>query len=68
MEIEQLQEESERNTRFAASISATPDGRWVTRIDLGAGASLSRLFPDEEQARRYPEELAAWLGRRRDSA
>jgi hypothetical protein len=64
MAIEQRLETSERRDRLAASITATADGRWLTRIDLGGGASLSRLFPDEEQARRYPEDLVAWLGQR----
>jgi hypothetical protein len=67
MTIEQRMGAGEHTPRLTASITPAPNGHWVARIDLGAGASVSRVFPDEEQARRYPEELEAWLSQRRDS-
>ena len=50
---------------FDAVIRADLEG-WVTIIDLGKGATLSKWFPDEEHARRYPVELMSWLSRRRE--
>ena len=36
-------------------------GGWVSEVRLGDGASVSKWFATEEEARRYPRELAQWL-------
>ena len=40
-----------------------PHGRsgWVSEVRLGDGASVSKWFATEDEARRYPRELAEWL-------
>jgi hypothetical protein len=50
---------------FAASIGPDADGGWLTVVLLHDGASVSKWFEDEDAARRYPIELAAWLQRKR---
>lgn len=49
---------------LAARVVAAPQGGWVAVLDLGDGATLSKWFPSEGEARRYPHELAEWLNRR----
>jgi hypothetical protein len=50
---------------FPAQVTAAVRGGWVTVIDLGVGTTLSRWFPDEEHARRYPEQVIEWLQQNR---
>ena len=50
---------------FTTSICSEPDsGGWITVVNLGEGATLSRWFEDQDQAERYGDELEAWLSRR----
>jgi hypothetical protein len=49
---------------FTASVIAGPVSGWVAVIDLGDGARVSHWFEEEEDARHYPDELAAWLAER----
>jgi hypothetical protein len=51
--------------RCRTSVTHGSHGGWVTTIDLGEGASVSRWFPEEQDAHRYPQELAEWLMRGR---
>jgi hypothetical protein len=53
---------SETRLPFMAWVKPKDEG-WVTTIDLGVGAVLSRWFEDEQQARAFPLEFAAWLQR-----
>jgi len=46
---------------FTAIVTTHADGGWLSILKLGEGATLNKWFPDEEGARRYPDELAAWL-------
>ena len=67
MAIEQLPEcetTDGTDSPFTAIFTANADGGWLTVLKLGDGATLSRWFPDEEDARRYPDELTAWLNGR----
>jgi hypothetical protein len=40
------------------------DGVWVTIVDLGVGATLTRLFDNERDAGAYGGKLAVWLANR----
>ena len=51
---------------FSASVEPNRDGGWLTVVNLGDGASLTKWFPSQDEARRYPDELAAWLNRGRE--
>jgi hypothetical protein len=46
---------------FSAHVTAHPGGGWITVVVLGDGASVSKWFPAEAEARHYPDELIAWL-------
>ena len=50
---------------FTTSVEAHPDGRWVAVVNLGDGASATKVCDDKAEASRYGEELLRWLGRRR---
>ena len=50
---------------FSAHVAPDADSGWLTVIVLHDGASVSKWFEDEDDARRYPIELAAWLQRKR---
>jgi hypothetical protein len=49
---------------FSASVEPNRDGGWLTVVNLGDGASLTKWFASQDEARKYPDELAAWLTRR----
>ena len=49
---------------FSASVEPNRDGGWLTVVNLGDGASLTKWFPSQDEAKRYPDELAEWLTRR----
>ena len=51
---------------FSASVRANRDGGWLTVVNLGDGASLTKWFASKDEANRYPDELAAWLTRGRE--
>lgn len=51
---------------FSTSVHRDQDG-WVAQLRLGDGASLTKRFPTEQEARRYPEELLRWLAGREHS-
>lgn len=51
---------------FSASVQPTHDGGWITVVHLGDGLSLTKWFPSEDEAHKYPEELAAWLSQGRE--
>jgi hypothetical protein len=46
---------------FSASVEPNQDGGWLTVVNLGDGASLTKWFASQDEAQRYPDELAAWL-------
>lgn len=48
-------------TTFTTTVEPTARGEWLTVVDLGDGICLSKLFDQEDSARRYGAELAAWL-------
>ena len=50
---------------FSAGVRPNPDGGWLAEVHLSDGATLTKWFPQEEDARRYPDELADWLRHRR---
>ena len=50
---------------FTTSVEPHPDGRWVAIVNLGDGASATKVCDDQAEAARYGEELLRWLGRRR---
>jgi hypothetical protein len=50
---------------FTTWVEAHPDGRWVAVVNLGDGASATKVCENEAEASRYGEELLRWLGRRR---
>ena len=55
----------EPSTRpFRTSVTVTADGVWVTIVDFGVGATLTRLFDNEQDAAAYGDKLAAWLATR----
>ena len=49
---------------FSTSVSLDPMGGWVTTIQLDGGASVSKWFEAEADAREYPSEIIAWLEER----
>ena len=49
------------NAGFSASVQPNRDGGWLTVVNLGEGASLTKWFASQDEARRYPDELAKWL-------
>ena len=49
---------------FTTSVEPAPDGRWLAVVDLGDGASATKVCDDPTEAARYGEELLRWLGRR----
>ena len=51
---------------FSASVQPNRDGGWLTVVNLGDGASLTKWFANQDEATRYPDELAAWLTRGRE--
>ena len=50
---------------FTTSVEPAPDGRWLAVVNLGDGASATKVCDDQAEAARYGEELLRWLGRRR---
>jgi hypothetical protein len=48
-------------TTFTTSVAPTDRGEWLTIVELGDGVSLTKLFDEEDEARRYGADLAAWL-------
>jgi hypothetical protein len=46
---------------FAASVHRDARGGWLAEVTLAEGASLTKWFATEEDALRYPQELAEWL-------
>lgn len=54
-----------RTTRpFTTSVTRTADGAWVTIVDFGVGATLTKLFDNEQDAGAYGGKLAVWLATR----
>ena len=51
---------------FSASVRPNRDGGWLTVVNLGDGTSLTKWFSSQDEARRYPDELAEWLTRGRE--
>jgi hypothetical protein len=51
---------------FSCSVEPNRDGGWLTVVNLGDGASLTKWFPSKDEARKYPDELAAWLSQGRE--
>ena len=49
---------------FTTSVTMTADGAWVTTVDFGVGATLTRLFDNQQDAEAYGGTLAAWLAAR----
>jgi hypothetical protein len=45
-------------------VTVTADGVWVTIVDFGVGATLTRLFDNEQDAGAYGDKLAVWLATR----
>ena len=58
--------ETQPPTIFTTSVTPTTRGDWMTVVNLDHGITLSKLFDCEDAARRYGDELAAWL--RQDQA
>ena len=54
------------HSMFTASVEPNRDGGWLTTVNLGEGASLTKWFPSKDEAQRYPDELAQWLSRGED--
>jgi hypothetical protein len=55
----------ESSTRaFTTSVAMTADGVWVAIVDFGVGATLTRLFDNEQDAGAYGGKLAVWLATR----
>ena len=55
----------EPSTRpFTTTVTMTADGMWVTTVDFGVGATLTRLFDNEHDAGAYGARLARWLASR----
>jgi hypothetical protein len=50
--------------RFTTSVTMTADGMWVTIVDFGVGATLTRLFDNEQDAGAYGGKLTVWLATR----
>lgn len=53
-----------RQQQFKTSVEAKADGRWLAVVNLGDGASVSKLFDSRFEALHYGDELAAWLATR----
>jgi hypothetical protein len=51
---------------FSSSVQPNRDGGWLTVVNLGDGASLTKWFASKDEANRYPDELAAWLTQGRE--
>ena len=51
---------------FSVTVEAHPPHGWLVVINLGEWASVTKWFEAEEEAVRYPEELADWLSRGRE--
>ena len=51
---------------FSSSVQPNRDGGWLTVVNLGDGASLTKWFSSKDEAKRYPDELAAWLTQGRE--
>jgi len=49
---------------FSTTVSAHPGGGWATVVNLGDGATLTKVFDNEREALRYGDELADWLAQR----
>jgi hypothetical protein len=49
---------------FTTAVEPSPDGRWLAVVNLGDGASATKVCDDQAEAARYGEELLRWLGRR----
>jgi hypothetical protein len=47
--------------RFMARVTAGPNGGWVTELEFGDGASLTKWFERMTDAERYGDELQLWL-------
>jgi hypothetical protein len=58
--------ESDTTPAFSASIRPNHDGGWLAVVHLGDGASLTKWFSSQDEAKRYPDELAAWLAQGRE--
>jgi hypothetical protein len=55
----------EPSTRpFTTSVTMAADGVWVTIVDFGVGATLTRLFDNEQDAGAYSGTFAVWLANR----
>ena len=54
-----------RPEQFKTSVEAKADGQWLAVVNLGDGASVSKLFDSRFEALQYGDELAAWLANRR---
>ena len=50
---------------FTTSVEPSPDGRWLAVVNLGDGASATKVCEDKAEAARYGQELLRWLGSRR---
>jgi hypothetical protein len=57
--------EAHESLPFTTSVEPHPDGRWVAVVNLGDGASATKVCDNEAEAARYGDELLKWLGRRR---
>ena len=56
---------NETSTRpFTISVTMAADGGWLTIVDFGLGATLTRLFDNEREAGAYGGKLAVWLANR----
>jgi hypothetical protein len=53
-----------RQEQFKTSVEAKADGQWLAVVNLGDGASVSKLFDTRFEALHYGDELAAWLATR----
>jgi hypothetical protein len=51
---------------FSASVQRNRDGGWLTVVQLGDGATLTKWFSSQDEAERYPGELAEWLAKGRE--
>ena len=64
MDFQQHRYSEDRPRTFSSTVSAHPSGGWATVVDLGDGATLTKVFDTEPDALRYGDELADWLARR----
>jgi len=49
---------------FSTSVEPSPDGRWLAVVNLGDGASATKVCDNQAEAAKYGEELLRWLGNR----